>query len=168
MQYNYTIFEAEVASTFNEELVFQYLLKNAKDEKRGEEGKGEENDLQVSPCRADLEGQLRATEANRGLHGRSGAGDDQQGRAGLHVHAGSVSCGPSVSSRPSSHHTPLWPSSSSPWLTSSPRPQSLTWPLHTPYWPQETTVWFFIFFFFLLIMPFCSVHFKNHFDTLAT
>ena len=32
MQYNYTIFEAEVASTFNEELVFQYLLKNAKDE----------------------------------------------------------------------------------------------------------------------------------------
>ena len=31
MQYNYTIFEAEVASTFNEELVFQYLLKNAKD-----------------------------------------------------------------------------------------------------------------------------------------
>lgn len=29
MQYNYTIFEAEVASTFNEELVFQYLLKNA-------------------------------------------------------------------------------------------------------------------------------------------
>ena len=33
MQYNYTIFEAEVASTFNEELVFEYLLKNAKDEK---------------------------------------------------------------------------------------------------------------------------------------
>lgn len=32
MQYDYTIFEAEVASTFNEELVFQYLLKNAKDE----------------------------------------------------------------------------------------------------------------------------------------
>ncbi|MBQ0003349.1 MAG: oligoendopeptidase F [Treponema sp.] len=30
MHYNYTIFEAEVASTFNEELVFQYLLKNAK------------------------------------------------------------------------------------------------------------------------------------------
>lgn len=29
MQYNYTIFEAEVASTFNEQLVFQYLLKNA-------------------------------------------------------------------------------------------------------------------------------------------
>ncbi|MBR1722727.1 MAG: oligoendopeptidase F [Treponema sp.] len=29
--YNYTIFEAEVASTFNEELVFEYLLKNAKD-----------------------------------------------------------------------------------------------------------------------------------------
>jgi oligoendopeptidase F len=29
MQYNYTIFEAEVASTFNEELVFQYLLKHA-------------------------------------------------------------------------------------------------------------------------------------------
>ena len=29
MQYNYTIFEAEVASTFNEELVFTYLLKNA-------------------------------------------------------------------------------------------------------------------------------------------
>lgn len=33
MQYNYTIFEAEVASTFNEELVFEYLLKNAKDKK---------------------------------------------------------------------------------------------------------------------------------------
>ena len=32
MQYNYTIFEAEVASTFNEELVFQHLMKNAKDE----------------------------------------------------------------------------------------------------------------------------------------
>lgn len=32
MQYSYTIFEAEVASTFNEELVFEYLLKNAKDE----------------------------------------------------------------------------------------------------------------------------------------
>ncbi len=32
MCYNYTIFEAEVASTFNEELVFQYLLKNASDE----------------------------------------------------------------------------------------------------------------------------------------
>lgn len=30
MQYGYTIFEAEVASTFNEELVFQYLLANAK------------------------------------------------------------------------------------------------------------------------------------------
>lgn len=30
MQYDYTIFEAEVASTFNEELVFEYLLKNAK------------------------------------------------------------------------------------------------------------------------------------------
>lgn len=30
MQYNYTIFEAEVASTFNEELVFRHLLKNAK------------------------------------------------------------------------------------------------------------------------------------------
>ncbi|MCK9169713.1 MAG: oligoendopeptidase F [Treponema sp.] len=29
MQYNYTIFEAEVASTFNEELVFDYLLKHA-------------------------------------------------------------------------------------------------------------------------------------------
>ncbi len=29
MQYSYTIFEAEVASTFNEELVFEYLLKNA-------------------------------------------------------------------------------------------------------------------------------------------
>ena len=29
MQYNYTIFEAEVASTFNEELVFRHLLKNA-------------------------------------------------------------------------------------------------------------------------------------------
>lgn len=31
MQYNYTIFEAEVASTFNEELVFRHLLKNAND-----------------------------------------------------------------------------------------------------------------------------------------
>jgi len=31
MCYEYTIFEAEVASTFNEELVFQYLLKEAKD-----------------------------------------------------------------------------------------------------------------------------------------
>lgn len=29
MQYDYTIFEAEVASTFNEQLVFDYLLKNA-------------------------------------------------------------------------------------------------------------------------------------------
>ncbi|MCL2440748.1 MAG: oligoendopeptidase F [Treponema sp.] len=29
MQYNYTIFEAEVASTFNEELLFRYLLKQA-------------------------------------------------------------------------------------------------------------------------------------------
>jgi oligoendopeptidase F len=28
MQYNYTIFEAEVASTFNEELLFRYLVKN--------------------------------------------------------------------------------------------------------------------------------------------
>lgn len=32
MSYDYTIFEAEVASTFNEELVFEYLLKNAKSE----------------------------------------------------------------------------------------------------------------------------------------
>ncbi len=32
MCYSYTIFEAETASTFNEELVFQYLLKNAKDD----------------------------------------------------------------------------------------------------------------------------------------
>lgn len=32
MCYDYTIFEAEVASTFNEELVFQYLLANAKSE----------------------------------------------------------------------------------------------------------------------------------------
>lgn len=30
LSYDYTIFEAEVASTFNEELVFQYLYKNAK------------------------------------------------------------------------------------------------------------------------------------------
>ncbi|MBO4404875.1 MAG: oligoendopeptidase F [Treponema sp.] len=30
--YDYTIFEAEVASTFNEELIFEYLLKNASDE----------------------------------------------------------------------------------------------------------------------------------------
>jgi oligoendopeptidase F len=29
MHYNYTIFEAEVASTFNEELLFRYLLQNA-------------------------------------------------------------------------------------------------------------------------------------------
>ncbi len=33
LQYNYTIFEAEVASTFNEELLFQYYLKNETDEK---------------------------------------------------------------------------------------------------------------------------------------
>ncbi|MBO4759325.1 MAG: oligoendopeptidase F [Spirochaetaceae bacterium] len=33
LQYNYTIFEAEVASTFNEELLFRYLLKNEKDQK---------------------------------------------------------------------------------------------------------------------------------------
>ena len=32
MCYEYTIFEAETASTFNEELVFRYLLKNAKDD----------------------------------------------------------------------------------------------------------------------------------------
>ena len=32
MQYNYTIFEAEVASTFNEELLFRYLLSTAKTE----------------------------------------------------------------------------------------------------------------------------------------
>ena len=30
--YDYTIFEAEVASTFNEELVFEYLLKTAENE----------------------------------------------------------------------------------------------------------------------------------------
>jgi len=29
MHYNYTIFEAEVASTFNEELLFRYLVKNS-------------------------------------------------------------------------------------------------------------------------------------------
>ena len=33
MCYSYTIFEAEVASTFNEELLFRYLLKNATDDK---------------------------------------------------------------------------------------------------------------------------------------
>ena len=32
MSYGYTIFEAETASTFNEELVFRYLLKNAQDD----------------------------------------------------------------------------------------------------------------------------------------
>ena len=32
MSYDYTIFEAEVASTFNEEMLFQYLLENAKDD----------------------------------------------------------------------------------------------------------------------------------------
>lgn len=32
MHYNYTIFEAEVASTFNEQLVFEYLLKNSDSE----------------------------------------------------------------------------------------------------------------------------------------
>ena len=32
LSYGYTIFEAEVASTFNEELVFEYLLKNAEAE----------------------------------------------------------------------------------------------------------------------------------------
>lgn len=31
MHYNYTIFEAEVASTFNEQLVFEYLIKNTND-----------------------------------------------------------------------------------------------------------------------------------------
>ena len=31
MSYEYTIFEAEVASTFNEELVFEYMLKTAKE-----------------------------------------------------------------------------------------------------------------------------------------
>jgi len=31
MHYNYTIFEAEVASTFNEELLFRYMLKNTND-----------------------------------------------------------------------------------------------------------------------------------------
>ena len=31
MSYNYAIFEAEVASTFNEDLVFRYLMKNSKD-----------------------------------------------------------------------------------------------------------------------------------------
>ena len=31
LSYDYTIFEAEVASTFNEELVFEYLLKNAEE-----------------------------------------------------------------------------------------------------------------------------------------
>ena len=31
MQYSYTIFEAEVASTFNEQLVFQYLMNNTDD-----------------------------------------------------------------------------------------------------------------------------------------
>jgi oligoendopeptidase F len=31
MHYNYTIFEAEVASTFNEELLFHYLIKTAED-----------------------------------------------------------------------------------------------------------------------------------------
>ena len=36
MCYDYTIFEAEVASTFNEELVFEYLLKEAEDQ--GEKG----------------------------------------------------------------------------------------------------------------------------------
>ena len=35
LSYNYTIFEAEVASTFNEELVFQYLLKQAEEKKDG-------------------------------------------------------------------------------------------------------------------------------------
>lgn len=34
MHYNYTIFEAEVASTFNEQLLFTYLLKNTKDEQK--------------------------------------------------------------------------------------------------------------------------------------
>ena len=33
LQYNYTIFEAEVASTFNEELLFRYYLKNENDPK---------------------------------------------------------------------------------------------------------------------------------------
>jgi oligoendopeptidase F len=33
MCYDYTIFEAEVASTFNEELLFNYLLKNTTDQK---------------------------------------------------------------------------------------------------------------------------------------
>lgn len=33
MSYNYTIFEAEVASTFNENLLFEYMLKNAKTDK---------------------------------------------------------------------------------------------------------------------------------------
>jgi len=32
MHYDYTIFEAEVASTFNEQLVFEYLLNNTEDE----------------------------------------------------------------------------------------------------------------------------------------
>ena len=36
MSYDYTIFEAEVASTFNEELVFEYLLKEA--DKKGKDG----------------------------------------------------------------------------------------------------------------------------------
>jgi oligoendopeptidase F len=37
MHYNYTIFEAEVASTFNEELLFRHLLKEAETEESGGE-----------------------------------------------------------------------------------------------------------------------------------
>ena len=33
MSYNYTIFEAEVASTFNEDLLFRHLMKTTGDEK---------------------------------------------------------------------------------------------------------------------------------------
>jgi len=36
MCYDYTLFEAEVASTFNEELIFQYLLKDAKEKNNKE------------------------------------------------------------------------------------------------------------------------------------
>ena len=52
MSYDYTIFEAEVASTFNEELVFEYLLKTAKDDEiKKERERRHKIDRRKNACR---------------------------------------------------------------------------------------------------------------------
>ncbi|MCL2519481.1 MAG: oligoendopeptidase F [Spirochaetaceae bacterium] len=69
--YNYTIFEAEVASTFNEALLFDYLMKSSKDEQLKQVLIGE----RIGDITATLFRQTMFAEYEQLVHARAEAGE---------------------------------------------------------------------------------------------